>query len=469
MTNAPSQQAKTIHFIGIGGSGMTPLAELALDMGFQVTGSDSKLNANCQRLAHLGAQIFSQHDPQNISQASRVVVSSAIPDTNVELMAAHKKPAVIVQHRSEYLKELAEGHKLIAVTGTHGKTTTAALIAHMLEFCNLQPKAAIGGEMLNYGRYSMCGPGSFFVIEADESDGSFLNFHPYIAIINNIDADHLDHYETIENVQATFSRFLQQLDPEGCAIVNWDDPMTFEISQHITGERLTFGQRLGSEIRLLKRKFNKGRLSFEAMIDHQHIHGQASLMGRHNTQNILAALTIAHLLELDMDNALKAIANFHGAKRRLSCNFRAVDDSIIVYDDYAHNPKKISSCVEAIKEAFPEHFLHVLFQPHRYSRLKTMYNGFIEAFRGSDQIDILPVFAAGEPKPDGFDLTPFKNDVAKRSGAIVRLLEGFPTSDQLLEEHKGCSKRLFLTVGAGDVNQIAVALRDRLNGKATTT
>lgn len=455
-----------IHFIGAGGSGMTPLAEISIDLGMAVTGSDLKLNANVQRLRQMGAKIYEGHHPDQVPDSATIVISSAITQDNPELLAAKSKSGCNILHRSEYLAQLAKDHQVIAIAGTHGKTTTAALLSHVLQVCKYQPMAAIGGELLNYKRHSLVGNGDYFVIEADESDGSFLNYNPYITLVNNIDLDHMDFFGTIERTQEAFQSFMEKTHPDGWLIVNWDDPLTFHSCAEFNGERLTFGRRLGSEIRLISRRYEDGCLHYQAMVERDLIHGKSQLMGAHNTQNILACLAVARALELDLKQVSEAIASFKGVKRRLSLLHSDEGQEILLFDDYAHNPVKISACINALREGFPQHEIIVIFQPHRYSRLQTMYNGFIEAFLGSRHVYILPVFAAGESDQSKISMKQLRDDIALHSKTNATLLEGFPDPAAFTDHISTGQKLVLLTVGAGDVNQFADALRDHLHGKA---
>ncbi|MFW7378290.1 MAG: UDP-N-acetylmuramate--L-alanine ligase [Oligoflexus sp.] len=465
MTKQSKAILDPVHFIGIGGSGMTPLAEISLERGLTVSGSDLKLNANTTRLQQMGAAIYDEHKAEHLKNVRTVVVSSAISETNPELQAAKALADCTVLHRSEYLAKLTTGHLLIAVAGTHGKTTTAALITHVLQTCQCHPTAAIGGEMLNYHRYSLTGHGDYFVIEADESDGSFLNYEPFITLVNNIDLDHMDFFGTIEGTQQAFKAFMAKTHKDGWLIVNWDDPLTFNTSHDFEGDRLTFGKRLGSEIRLLDRSYENGFLQYQVMAEHENLHGQAQLMGAHNTQNILACIAVAKALELDIPQVLEAIASFKGVKRRLSLVYSDEQKNFLVYDDYAHNPVKISACINALREGYPQHELVVIFQPHRYSRLQTMYNGFIEAFRSSRHVYILPVFAAGETNQGKIIMDQLRDDISQKSQTSATLLESFPNPATLTSQRNASQKVVFLTVGAGDVNQFADALRDHLHEK----
>lgn len=445
---------------------MTPLAEISLDIGLQVSGSDMQTNANTERLQASGAKIFLGHKSNQIGASKTVVVSSAIAADNEELLAAKESVDCELLHRSEYLSRLAANHQVIAIAGTHGKTTTAALISHVLKVCNCHPSAAVGGELLNYQRYSLHGSGDYFVIEADESDGSFLNYKPFISLINNIDLDHMEFFKTLEGTQDAFRQFMAQTDQEGWLIANWDDPMTFNTALDYLGERLTFGQRLGSEIRLISRRYEDGFLHYQVMVEHDLIQGKARLMGKHNCQNILACIAVARALELDLKQVTEAIESFEGVKRRLSQVYSDSAQNVMIFDDYAHNPVKIQACIQALTEAFAQHELHVIFQPHRYSRLQTMYNGFIEAFLGSRYVYLLPVFAAGEAKTKDLDMEKLRSDIADRSKTNTYLLEGFPDPATLISAQPTDKKTIFLTVGAGDVNRFADMLRNHLHGKA---
>ena len=443
---------------------MTPLAEIALHKGLIVSGSDQAIGRNCQRLIKHGATIHEGHRKENLPNGKYTLVySSAISDDNPELLGA-KKQGFEVWHRSQFLKYLIGDKKLIAVAGTHGKTSTTAIISHMLEFCDFKPTSFIGGEVLGKEAYSYFGDGDYFVAELDESDGSFLNFNPYISIVNNIDLDHLDFYKNLDGIKDAFKIFLNNTDPEGLSILNWDNIHCHELAQDLDSNlRLAFGKRIGCDIRGLSFKTNNSGSSFKAAVERDLVDGVAPLIGDHNFQNILCALTVARALELPINQAVESLASLPGVGRRLNCLFSS--DAVKVFDDYAHNPGKISACVSAIKESHPDSHLAVIFQPHRYSRMKTMYNEFMQSFDDADTLLLLPIFSAGEQDTGSYSPHDFAHGVASCSEIQTKLYSHVPNPAELVSPFEGKQKVVYLSVGAGDVYQLSHSLRDYFNGQ----
>lgn len=453
-----NQANSSIHFIGIGGSGMRPLAEISLKLGYNVSGSDISASNNTQKLKSLGAKIHLGHSSESVEEANCVIYSSAVNQDNVELLAAEANPEIQVFHRSQFLAKLCENHQIIAVAGTHGKTTTAALIAHILEYAGLNPKAAIGGKLLNYDTYSLCGSGELFVIEADESDGSFLNYKPFISVVNNIDEDHLDHYRNLENIFSAFRSFVSNTSSDGFLVCNWDHPNCFEIGSSLPMDRMSFGRRLGSDVRLLSRKIENGKQILSIILERESVELVSELIGAHNCENILSAVSVAQCLELPKQLIKEAVASFKGVDRRLSLLTLKNTDYIKLYNDYAHNPTKIASCIHACSEAYPEYKLSVIFQPHRYSRVKTMYNDFCRAFVCADEVFVTQVFSAGESMPENYNHTKFIEDIARYSNINA---QSYHDHEQLLQDLK--EKRLYLFLGAGDIDQLSYCFKDKLD------
>lgn len=460
-----SKDIKRVHLVGIGGSGMTPLAEIAMQQGMQVSGSDRSRNHNCIRLEASGAKIFEQHSSQNIdSSVDLVVYSSAISKTNPELKEASKL-GISSCHRSDFLKILIGVRKLIGVSGTHGKTSTTAIISHILNECGYEPSAFIGGEVIGRSSYSYTGNGEYFVAELDESDGSFLKFSPFISVVNNIDLDHLDFYDNIETIKQAFSDFIASTDTDGSQIINWDNPYCREISQdNPSDERLAFGKKIGCDVRGLEFKTDIKGSRFKAVVERDLVEGIVPLIGDHNFQNILCALSVARALEIPIQEACESLSSYQGVKRRLHQHY--VSEKYRVYDDYAHNPGKISACIGAVKQSHPGAHLCVIFQPHRYSRMKTMYNEFVESFTFADTLILLPIFSAGESDCGTYKSESFSRDVKSSSPNIqIHRLDSPPIPSELIEQFSAHSKTVFLSIGAGDVYQVSHNLRDYLNGK----
>ena len=456
------QLEKVIHFIGIAGSGMSPLAEIAIFQGYQVSGSDLYESNVTKRLQELGAKLFFGQSPDHLPSNATVVISSAIDDSNVELQAA-KNQNLRVIHRSDLLVILSGSKKLITVAGSHGKTTTTAMIAHMLHELGLAPTAAVGGIVEGFESSALTGDGEYFLAEADESDGTFLKFNPYISILTNADVDHLDFWENEEELHKAFSNYLKNTDEEGNIIVCWDNRGSYLIGcESKSINRLSYGFRIGSDIRAINWEGNGHNTIFSAMIDKTPVTVNIPAIGQHNVLNALCALTVAQALELNIQEAAESLSRFSGVKRRMSLIFSS--QKFKVYDDYAHNPGKISACIKGLKNAWPSQSLVVLFQPHRFSRLRTLYNEIISSFKEADSVFIFPVYHAGEPIDKNFSGPQLASDIAHHSKTTATYSEEF---DQFLEKSLRIINKptTILTVGAGDIWKLTEKIGSILNGE----
>ncbi len=451
-----------LHFIGIGGAGMRPLAEIALASGFSVSGSDQSPSESTDFLIRHGARITIGHSAIALpTEMATVILSSAIRADNNEVLAAQKL-AWPIMHRSDLLLELMRGRKAICVSGTHGKTSTTAMLAFMLQALHLNPRAAIGGELCDLGRYALLGDGPFFVAECDESDGSFLKYDPYISIVTNIDLDHLDYYKDIDGLKEGFRAFTAKTRADGWAIFAWDNPYAREIAHAYSGQRLSFGTRIGSEVRGL-RFSNYGRTGhYEAVVHQKMIRGTVQLVGKHNFQNVLCCLAVAQILELDLEKAAAALRLYPGVQRRFS--LVAEVGPCKIFDDYAHNPGKIRSCLEGAREAFANQRILVIFQPHRYSRLETMYNELMGSFGAADEVFVLPVYAAGETSVRDFSPSSIARDMSQTSGTRAYPYEAQELATRLVNSDE---PTVLITVGAGDVWRLSLEWKDFLHEQAS--
>jgi UDP-N-acetylmuramate--alanine ligase len=445
-----------IHFIGIGGSGMSALAELAIKGGLKVTGSDNSETATIKKLVTLGIPISPLHAADNITGAKTVVFSTAIPQDNPELLAA-KKQGLQVIHRADFLAALMEGKQAITVAGTHGKTTTSAMITYVLEQLGVDPIAAIGGRMRAVGSSARFGSGSLFVAEADESDGSFLKYDPYLAILTNIEADHMDFFSSQENLEETFLQYLNKLDEDGVAIIGWDNPTSRRIGQQFAGNRLTYGFLIGSEVRGINYRIEKEEVHFSAVVERDLVDVRLKMFGKHNVSNALCALATVRALEFDVNKAAQALAEFPGVDRRLAPIF--ANKNLRIYDDYAHNPGKVAACIESIKEALPNHHIHAVYQAHRYSRLETMYEEMLGALEDAEFVHVLPVFAAGETTDKDFSPKKLAQDINIRGGVKALACNNFKDAVDSVRKHL-TSPAVVLTIGAGDVWQVGHLLKE---------
>jgi len=453
---------KSLFFIGIGGSGMSGLAELAVSRGFTVCGSDHADSATVRRLNSSGIKVFSSHAAENIHSDYSVVYSSAIKHDNAEMAAANLHDCEIL-HRSDLLARFMKEKTSVTVAGTHGKTTTSAMIVHMLEQLGCDPEAVIGGVMSGSGKSFRSGSGSIFVAEADESDGSFIKYSPFISVLTNIDADHMEFFKTTDNCITAFSDYLRRTHPDGTAVIGWDNPLARTAAECIPDRRLTYGLLLGSEVRGVNLASSGGLTSFTAVVERDQIPCRIRMPGRHNVQNALCALAVARALELDVKNAAEALAEFRGAERRLSLVFHT--NNLWIYDDYAHNPGKISACLSAVKEMWPDKKLIAVFQAHRYSRLQTMLQQMLSAFSSADLVVALPVYAAGEAPVAGFTPPELSSGIARYSNTSALPANDFATAVDLV-----CTEMspqvIIVTIGAGDVWKVAHLLREKFDGQA---
>jgi UDP-N-acetylmuramate--alanine ligase len=447
-----------VHFVGIGGSGMAGLAELAVRRGLKVQGTDLKDSPILARLRELGCTVSLAHTAEAVAGARTIVYSSAIDQANVELAHAKDKGLALL-HRSECLARLMSGHKAVTVAGTHGKSTTSTMIAQVLDALGQDPTAVVGGTMLAYGSALRAGSGEYFVAEADESDGSFLKYRPFVGIITNVDLDHMEFFKNQATLEGTFRNYLQTIDPEGYAVIGWDSPLARQVGGNYTGQRLTYGFLLGSEVRAFDYQHAQGESTFTAIVERDRIAVRLKALGKHNVQNALCSLAVCRALGLDVKKAAAALAEFKGVDRRMTRVAEQPD--VLVVDDYAHNPGKIAACVVSLKEAWPDRSLHVVFQPHRYSRLSTMYDDMLGSVRGADVVHVVPVYAAGERTKDDFSPERLARDLARLTGAKAYACNSLDDAVTSVERTL-VRPAVVLTVGAGDVWKVAATLKDSL-------
>lgn len=438
---------------------MSPLAEHCLAHKLAVRGSDASPNLATKRLKALGATIFSTHTASNIGDAATVVYSSAIKQDNPELAAA-KAASLPLLHRSDLLATLMASSQAITVAGTHGKTTTSAMIVHMLTELGVDPSAVVGGRMLALDSYARIGHGDIFVAEADESDGTLVKYSPLIAVLTNIDDDHLDIHGSLDGLISVFRTYLERTSIEGSIIVGWDNALARSLALSLDRPRISYGQLIGSDVRLLSYRIEQGQLVIDCVVERDRVKVNLPMIGKHNAQNALCALAVARALDLDVFKAAEALSSFRGVARRLSLVVEA--KGLRVFDDYAHNPGKIAACIAAVREAYPRDDLRVIFQPHRYSRLQTMFKQFSASFRHADRVYVTPVYAAGEPVDPRFTSEFIASAIGQESG--VEALGVADLDDGLKEVRKNLTKSvIILTLGAGDVWQIGTQIKEGLN------
>lgn len=454
-------EQQRIHFIGIGGAGMSGIATVLLGMGnYQVSGSDIKHSAVIDRLEAMGAKCSVGHIAENISKdIDTVVFSTAISDTNPEIREAQKLGIPLVR-RGEMLARLMKEKKGIAVAGAHGKTTTTSMTALVLEENGIDPTIVIGGDLSNIGGNAKLGRGEYFVAEADESDGSFLLLDPRIAIVTNIEDDHLDYYGTKENIIKAFRQFLEQIPAQGLAVVCLDDPIIRELVTGLACQVVTYGS-LGSgaayqiEVLSTENGINRGRVYCQG-----ESLGTLELLvpGYHNLLNALAAVAIGRYTNLGFGEIAAALRKFEGAKRRFQ--LIGVVNDIKVVDDYAHHPTEIKATLQAARTSHPGRIVTV-FQPHRYTRTRQLYREFGQSFNHADLIILTDIYAASEQPIEGVDTKLIINTIPPREGQQVLYLPTLKDAADYLKTQAN-SGDLVLTMGAGDVWTLGRELIKRL-------
>jgi UDP-N-acetylmuramate--alanine ligase len=454
-----------VHFIGIGGSGMSGIAEVMLSLGYRVCGSDLKRNNAVKRLEAQGATVFIGHDAANVESADAVVVSSAVDDTNPEVVAAHELLLPVVP-RAEMLAELMRFRYSIAVAGTHGKTTTTSLVASVLAEGGLDPTFVIGGRLKSADANARLGQGDYLVAEADESDASFVHLKPMLAIVTNIDADHMSTYEgDIEKLHRGFVDFLHNLPFYGLAILCADDPGVNEILSQVGRSILSYGVDGDADIRAENIVFDEGMTSFDVIRAGRDdaLHIDLRLPGMHNVRNALATIAVASELQISDQDVVNALQKFEGIDRRFQSlgEVRTKAGRVMLVDDYGHHPTEIAATLSAARAGWPDKRVVLVFQPHRYTRTRDLLDDFASVLSEADVLVVLEVFAAGEEPIAGADGRAIARAVRGR-GAVepvfVETLDELPaTLDGLLAEGD-----LVLTMGAGDIGAFAATLPERI-------
>lgn len=435
---------------------MSGLAEICLDLNISVTGSDLNHNAKIDNLNDRGVTVYANHDASHVNQAQCVVYSSAVAENNPELVEAKIRNLPLL-HRSEFLSLLTQEKQTIVVAGTHGKTTTTALIIHMLKSLSLDIGFYIGGNLVGPKRSGGWGSDSLFVIEADESDGSFLNFSPYISIITNIDHDHLDHYGNYQNLVNAFQKFVLKTDSEGFAIVNWALEDCRHICETIKDRVYSFSNLIGSDIRYISFEDIQGTLNYQIVVGNEVISSSIPLIGKHNIENLCAAFGVALALGLHLKKVADSIRSFKGVERRLEYLYKS-DDYILIHD-YAHNPGKIQSIITSVRNSWPQHRILVVFQPHRFSRLETLYPQFVQSFASADLVFVNPIYAAGETPITHLTHHKLAEDISKNCSCEVVAVDSYEQLESAIIQQK-VKKSVILTLGAGDINLISNRLAE---------
>ncbi|SHK50669.1 UDP-N-acetylmuramate--L-alanine ligase [Thermocrinis minervae] len=406
------ERIRRIHFVGIGGIGMSGIAHVLLDMGYEVSGSDLKENKNIQLLKEKGCKVYIGHREENVGDAQVVVYSSAVPKDNPEIVKARSLGIPVIP-RGEMLAELFKLMEGIAVCGSHGKTTTTSMIAHVVHEHGFDPTVIIGGILQRFGSNAKLGKDKLIISEADESDGSFLKILPTVAVITNIDKEHIGYYRDLEDIKEAFFKFAESVPFYGFCVVNVDDENSRHIVEGCSKRVVTYGIERDAQVMARDLKLSDGCYSYELVVE-----GRAwgrvklSVPGLHNVYNSLASVCVAWQMGIDFDTIAKALSTFKNAERRLE--LKGFYRNVPVYDDYGHHPTEIKATLKAIKDLYPDKKLLLVFQPHRYSRTYHLFEDFAKVLRQADECVLTDIYPAGEENTYGVS----GEELAKKSGCL---------------------------------------------------
>jgi UDP-N-acetylmuramate--alanine ligase len=407
-----------VHFIGIGGIGMSSVAEILHSQGYAVRGSDASQNANVQRLREKSIKVFSEHKAENIADAAVVVISTAIPENNPELVAARSKK-IPVLHRAEMLAEIMRNCKSVAVSGTHGKTSTTSMLGHILTESGKEPTVINGGVVNAWGSNARFGVGEWMIVEADESDGSFVKLPATHVIVTNIDAEHLSHYGSFDALKKEFSRFTGQIPFYGIAVICHDNPGSLALAKNTIDRRVvTYGESPDADVRAVDIAIDENGSSFRVEFSNasscewnSHQRVVIPQIGKHYVLNALAVVTMATELGETQESITRSLASFQGVARRFSVVGRI--HGITFIDDYAHHPVEISCTMAAAKVAAKNGRVIAVLQPHRYSRLKELFDDFCHCLKDADHVILMPVYSAGEEPIPGITVESLANGIER--------------------------------------------------------
>ncbi len=443
---------KTIHFIGIGGIGMSAIAECLYQMNIKVQGSNNVENANCERLRAKGIPVFIGHsDFSHLENVDVVIISSAIQEDNPELIEV-KRRGIPVGHRAEMLAELLRYKQGIAISGTHGKTTTTAMIAEMLSTAGQDPSFIVGGILNSQASNAKQGKSDWMVVEADESDGSFLKLPKMISVVTNIDPEHMDYYGSFENMKNAYYFFMESTAFYGFACVCSDHPTVKEVISKVKARRvLTYGFQDDARLQAIHIQVLPGKLLFDVKLNNVVYTGfELNMFGRHNILNALAAITIGLELEIPVETIKKALSQFGGVQRRFTKT--GCSHGVTVYDDYAHHPVEIAAVLKAAKEASPQHKIVALFQPHRYSRALDLADEFATCFKDADTVIVADIYAAGEKPLQNISKDILVQKIKATGHPSVYALDASQSLPHFILNHVSQGD-IIIGLGAGDISK----------------
>ncbi len=457
------RRINTIHFVGVGGAGMCGIAEVLLNQGYGITGSDLQQSHNTDRLASMGAKIYLGHDASHVEDADVVVYSSAIDKENPEISAAMEQSKPLIA-RAEMLAELMRYRHSIAVAGTHGKTTTTSIVASVLAEGGLDPTFIIGGLLNSAGANARLGESRYLVAEADESDASFMHLQPMVAVVTNIEAEHMSTYGgDFENLKKTFIDFLHNLPFYGLAVLCIDDPTVRDILPHISRPKITYGFAEDADFRIINLVQKQVVTEFEVFRreSNKSLKIRLNMPGRHNALNATAAVVIASDEGISDEDIQNGIKNFSGVGRRFDVQgeFPVGDGTVLLIDDYGHHPTEVAATIRALRDGWPDNRLVMIFQPHRYSRTKDLYEDFVDVLCEIDVLLLLKVYSAGEKRIAGADSRSLCRSIRLRGKVDPIYVKDEADVQDILDKLVKPGD-IVLTQGAGSVGSIAKQLAE---------
>lgn len=443
-----------IHFIGIGGIGMSGIANILNNLGYNVSGSDINDGANVKTLRNQGVEIFIGHKEDNVKDAQLVVYSSAVNYQNPEVKKAMELKIPIVK-RAEMLAELMRLKYGVAIAGSHGKTTTTSFVSTIFQNLDLKPTCIVGGIVKNLGSQSVKGDSEFLIAEADESDGSFLYLNPIMSVITNIDNDHLDYYQNQENIKKAFTDFSNKIPFYGCVALNGNDKNSIDILKDIRRPSIVYGiegKEKYFEIDYLAKDIshNEDNSTFTLCFKNEEHIVKISLSGDHNVSNALAAIAISHKCGVSLSDAATAITNFHGVGRRFENLYQ--DNNMVIIDDYGHHPTEINATLKTARVKYPNHKIIAIFEPHRYSRTKEFWNEFVDCFHDVDQAYISPIYPASEEPIEYIDSEILVKNINEKY-SNCSYIKSFDELENIFKKYEN-QKSIILTLGAGSISKV---------------
>jgi len=454
------EKVKNIHFVGIGGAGMIGIARVLLKKGYKVSGSDIDYSNDLKKLKNDGAIVYEGHHENNIKDKDLLVVSSAIDSENVELLQA-KKDSITIIPRAEMLGSLMIGYESIAVAGSHGKTTTTSMVAKILSVADLSPTYVVGGKVLSTDENSDLGEGKYLVAEADESDGSFIHLQPDVAVITNIDDDHLAHFNNIfENLLDSFVAFCENVPFWGYLVINGDDKNFQKISSKISRKKITYGTSQNCDYKIVDILSIEGCQKFkieDSFLKKSHSF-QINLPGRHNVFNAAASIVVAIQEGLDIEAIKKGVLDFSGVGRRYEKHVINIDkEKKFLIDDYGHHPLEIRCNLDAIREEFQDKKILMIFQPHRYTRTAQLYDEFVDVLNRVDSLILLDIYSASEEPIKGITSSALVETIKKQGHKNVLHVKNHDDLLDIIKEKKDLFD-VIVTQGAGSISKVCESI-----------